>query len=309
MSSCAIQINIENCKNACLFCNPNGFTDSDEKNNSAIIIDIYKQAIDLSKKGFIDVEISGHDPIQFKHIITFMTWLRHIGFEQILLLTHGRTLYNLKFVKRLSRIANLTLMIPLYGSQERIHDSVTNSVGSFKETLQGIKNLKKLAPHIQLRLHTLIMKENICDVENILHLFLKLKPSQILVRPAFISINSFSQKSAVPYTSMIPVVRQAFAFCKKNFQDIFVFSDIPSCVFGFYDHHIVNGSVPTMASNYSVPGIHKTEMHGIPTYRLKQKLKICSECTYNDHCDGFLKDYVERFNMEQDVTIKPLIIY
>jgi len=306
MVDCAIQIENESCLNACIFCKPDGFKKSDKKNISEVAVSIYKQALNLRKHGFTDVELSGHDPLQFEKIVGFIVWLRKIGFKKITLATHGRNLCDAILTKKLNDAGLNFISIPLYGSNSKIHDAITQSSGSFNETIKGITNIKRYASSIQITLHTLIMNENITDLNKIIKLFSTFTPSYVQIRMPYISNSLFEKYSAISLSKLQQNVTKLFKLCEEVFGNRFSFGEIPYCIFGFYDSRIIHFSVPIMANNYSVPKKYQTNLHGIPKYRLKKKIKICKICKYNIQCEGFLNDYIEHFNLEYDCKLKPL---
>jgi MoaA/NifB/PqqE/SkfB family radical SAM enzyme len=267
---------------------------------------IYNQAISLRKNGFTNVELSGHDPIQLENIAGYVHWLKEIGFTEVLLLTHGRDLCDISLVKKLNIAGLDDVNIPFYGSHAEVHDVITNVHGSFKETLLGIQNIRKYAPDIQIYFHTLIMKENLRDIPNIIRLFAKFHPVDSEVKLPYIPYAYFAQHSALSYKHLKPHMKPLFDLCSELFGRKFAFIDIPFCILGFYDALIVHSGGPQMADNYSVPDMYKTEKHGVPSYRLYQKLKICKNCHYDSMCIGFIKDYVVRFKMENDPFYIPL---
>ena len=168
---CAIICEINSCRNRCLFCNPTGYRTNrviDKQELRDIETQLLTQAIGLNKKGYDTVEISGCDPIKYEKIARFITILKSsLNFKTVILSTHGRNLDSIKFVKKIKKSGLDELRIPLYGAKASVHDSITQEKGSFKETLSGIKNVKKYEPLTKITLTTLVMKQNYKSIPDI----------------------------------------------------------------------------------------------------------------------------------------------
>lgn len=115
------------------------------------------------------IEIAKHIPSDTKHltitggepfmigseIFSFMQYLKE-KFEdtEFLLLTNGRIFAIQKYVDLLVKHTpnNLVIAIPLHGSTDQIHDEITQSKNSFKQTVKGIKRLLKNKFRVELRI-------------------------------------------------------------------------------------------------------------------------------------------------------------
>ena len=83
------------------------------------------------------------------------------------LLTNGRVFGDYSFTKKFieSIPEDIELGIPVYGYNEVTHDAITQSVGSFKQTIVGIHNL--LHHNIDVELRIVLTKQNIEYVEKV----------------------------------------------------------------------------------------------------------------------------------------------
>ncbi len=306
MLKSAVIIDLNCCKNSCLFCNPQRLIKSKvcEKDLKNIEIKLLRQAGDLYKKGLNRyVEISGSDPIEYRKIAPFINYLKNeLKCGTVMLSTHGRDLHNEKLVKDLKRAGLDELRIPLYGSTATVHDSVTQERGSFKETLKGIKNIVKHAPAIKMKISSLIMKQNHRDLLKTFNLANEYA-SEIMFSIPCISNLRYAQKFALPFEKIRNSLLSLLALSEKT-EKPFSISDIPFCVFGFFRKNIINlTGPPATSSAYSIPDVYKSGIANLPNYRVKRRLRICDSCYFRFKCDGFFNNYLDLFGVP---PFKPL---
>lgn len=119
--------------------------------------------------------ITGGEPFMIgSEIFAFLQYLKE-KFEEteFLLLTNGRIFAIQKYVDLMVQHApnNLIVAIPLHGSTFQIHDQITNSKDSFKQTVKGIKRLLNNKIHVEIRI--VISKLNVCDFQAIADFIIK----------------------------------------------------------------------------------------------------------------------------------------
>lgn len=102
------------------------------------------------------INITGGEPtLEKDRFVVVMSRLRekfqHTEFQ---LLTNGRSLADKAFLDRLISFMpyNIRIAIPLHSSNEWLHDSITQSKGSFKQTDYAIRNLLDAQQKVELRI-------------------------------------------------------------------------------------------------------------------------------------------------------------
>ena len=217
------------CSNNCVFCGHiNKKPDQEIRKQE---IGIAKDLINYRKQGYSKIEISGGDPIEYDKIVSLVRYIKKIGFNDILLNTHGKMLSDQSLAKELVSSGITLFRIPIYGSKAKIHDSVTQAEGSFDETIEGIKNITKINLSARLMLHTLVLQQNKEDIFNIFKLALKLKMNHFTISVACVADNDYSYY--VPYKDLKPYLKDLIKYIFDNDIKNVNFSDIPHCVFGF----------------------------------------------------------------------------
>jgi MoaA/NifB/PqqE/SkfB family radical SAM enzyme len=287
------------CSNSCMFCQKN----QHEKNYFELKIKFVeslakdfrefrnnlKNVGELKKKNFNFIEISGGDPLESIYTYQLIKRIKKAGFEDVQLSTHGMPLSDYEVAKKTVNSGITSLKIPLYGAKSLVHDGITQTKGSFKRTFEGLKNVKNINPNIKLILTTVLMKQNQKELEDLYKL------SQILYADLFVvetvKLSNKDYFYALNYAEQKKLIRNFFINNPERIKNM-KFVDYPYCVFGFFHEAIENYSaVPVFGSNYEVPDQFKTNIHGLPSYRNKKKLSICSKCKSTKGCDGVLSDY------------------
>ncbi|MHA2011670.1 MAG: radical SAM protein [Candidatus Helarchaeota archaeon] len=288
------------CSNNCVFCTAGGHKakESDIRKQE---INVAKNLIDFKKKQIKKIEISGSDPIEYKKLIPLVVYIKKLGFEFVQLSTHGKKLSDKKFLEKLILAGIDRFRIPIYGSDSKIHDSVTRCKGSFNETMTGIENIVKEYPNIELQISCLIVKQNKNDLINIVNLIKQYGINDFYFSIPCVPNNDYSYY--IPFKNLGKYVRKIYNYCiKKNININFM--EIPYCVFGFFDDRINNFSKPPSLGKYCQPPKEfRSLKKDWPTYRVKKKLNICNRCKYKDFCDGFFINDIDKFGIG---NLKPI---
>ncbi len=106
-------------------------------------------------QGAPHLTITGGEPTLLKEGLfdVFDSIRENLPDTECLILTNGRTLSNVPYFESLiNHLPPKTLFgIPLYGPNASIHDSITQSNGSFFQTVQGLHNLQQKGIPFELR--------------------------------------------------------------------------------------------------------------------------------------------------------------
>ena len=118
--------------------------------------------------------ITGGEPfLMGEQIFTFLHYLKEkFDGTEFLFLTNGRIFAVEKYLQQFCETApgNSIVAIPVHGSCQQIHDAITRTDGSFKQTILGIKKLLKKGVPVEVRL--VVSKKNVEDFDNIADLII-----------------------------------------------------------------------------------------------------------------------------------------
>ncbi|MBU0758344.1 MAG: DUF362 domain-containing protein [Nanoarchaeota archaeon] len=293
--SCGIVLS-PGCMNNCIFC---GIPQKVSLENIKRIDNIVKNKLlkdidEYARQGYRIIDISGGDPGEYPNLFRLVEHLKKKGFTKIQLSTHGRTLSDRAFVEALVQAGLTNVRLPLYGSNQRIHDLITKSDGSFNDTMQGIRYLKK-TKKVKLLISSLVFHQNKDDLLNIADLFHFLKPEQSNFSMACIT-NKEVLDDYVPYKDIGKYFIPLFSYIEKRKLNTQIL-DVPYCIFGKESDRIENrSSIPTNMGKYSQPPkVFNSGIQNLPIYRIKKKTVICSKCDLTENCDGFFANDIDRF--------------
>jgi len=227
---------------------------------------------------------------------------KSLGYKEIQIQTNGRMFSNLDFCKKTIEAGATQFSPALHGYCEEQHDYLTQAKGSFKQTVKGIMNLKKLNQVVIT--NSVIVKSNYRDCEKIAKLFVKLGVNQFQL--AFVHAMGNALKN---FDNIVPNITLASEEIKKGL-DVGIRAKI-NCM--------VEGLAPCLMKGYegylSEIYIPKTEIRGKDFQNTnnftkqrreysKAKFEQCRGCKYNEECEGPWREYPERRGNKEFVPVK-----
>jgi MoaA/NifB/PqqE/SkfB family radical SAM enzyme len=273
-------------------------------------IDVYKNLQDHKRNGIKMIEISGSDPIEYQKIIELIRYIKKEGFSFVQLSTHGTKLSDKNFLKKMISSGVNKIRVPLYGSNKKVHDSITRKEGSFEKLVEGIKNLIKSNQAIEIQVSSLILKQNKDDLQNIVDFVdsLGIKDFYFGI-PCIPSVLEDVTNWYLPLKKLEKIIQNLYYYSLKVNKD-FRFFDIPFCLFGdFNSKNICNISKPPSMGKYNQPPkIHKTEILDMPAYRVKKHFSFCKKCVAQDYCDGFFVNDIKKYGIGNIKIPKDFIV-
>ena len=141
------------CQNDCIHCYAGGPHETPELNTQQ-----WKQVIDrLSDIGIFTVTFTGGEPTLREDLLELILYAQEKGMVTGLI-TNGRKLKDKEYVEKLHQAGLDFVQITLESHKPLIHDSMTNSKGSWKETLAGIRNA--VQSQLYVSTNTTLSKQN-----------------------------------------------------------------------------------------------------------------------------------------------------
>ncbi|MDP1845158.1 MAG: radical SAM protein [Candidatus Moranbacteria bacterium] len=170
---------VSHCDLNCVFCS--GAVSSRDKiskmKNEKVVFDLddLKFYLLLIRECYPDAVrlcIGGNEPLKCDGILQIIRHAKKIGFKKISLETTGMELASGSFTNLIVRSGVGRFELPIYGQNQKIHDQITRTKGSFNKLMNAIKNLKK-NPNVEIVLHSLLLKQNYSVVPDIYKFIVK----------------------------------------------------------------------------------------------------------------------------------------
>lgn len=262
---------IKKCNNNCIMCtNVMPYKGKEIKNNE--IIDIIKKTKDNT------IIITGGEPTLKKNLIPI---LKYINLTKpnvnITLITNARFFYYDKVIKHFLKIKKLKIITELYASNEKLHDNITKTKNSFKETFKGIKNL--INNKIDVELRVVINKLNYKDTPSLIKLYNEEfeKVNTITLFPIDFVGNAAINFNKLKYTykKITPYIEKAIDICPNKIN----LYHIPFC---------------TISKKYWKNIQSVTVIENRITFS-----KLCKNCKFEDKCPRIWKSYANKIGLQE----------
>lgn len=259
------------CNQNCIFC-------CTEKNQTRQSLQKIRKAI-LSAKDTIS--IGRWEPTLSKDLLRWVKMARDRGISQIILRTNGVKLSNPALARSLVEAGVTLFHVNFPSHNERLSDALTQSKGSFRKRVQGVRNVLDFGGGNNAALVFVITSFNYHTMAQYARFVSREFPDV-----AYIEFNLVCQlgrargrKSLVPkYTQVQPHLAAAAKLCMYYRINFFV-DDIPLCFMNGFEHASID------ARNLA---------RGIDTNvaKVKVRQKQCRKCSLSSLCAGPKAEYV-----------------
>ena len=260
-----------------------------------------KAAIKKAKKACAAIVFTGGEATLRGDFFELVSYAKDLGFKSIQIQTNGRMFAYLDFCRK-AILAGATEFSPaLHGDTAKLHDLLTNAPGSFKQTLEGIRNLKKLGQRVLT--NTVITSKNYKRLPAIARLLVSLGVDQFQF--AFIHIAGTADKNKdwiVPKKFQImPYVKKGLDIGIKAGKQVMT-EAIPYCLMSGYEGYVAEDIIPE-GQVVEYTGVIEDYSAFRKKYG-KGKTASCRHCVYFKRCEGPWKEYPALFGWEE---FKPVL--
>jgi len=286
------------CNNHCQFCvqgDKRNFCFHKEKEE---IKDSLREAY---KYGSDEVVFTGGEPTLHPDFLELIEYAKKLGFKEIQIQTNGRLFAYRDFCLKVIKAGATQFSPALHGPNAQIHDFLTTAEGSFKQTVQGIKNLRNLKQYVLT--NTVVTSTNAKYLPQIAQLLVDLDVNQFQF--AFIHIGGTAYRNR---DWIVPKKSEIIKYVKKGL-DIGIRAHkkvmteaIPYCLMKGYEEYIAEKIIPP--SIVYDAGFVVKDYHQYRRTKGKAKGPNCSRCKYFEICEGPWKEYPEIFGWDE---FKPVI--
>jgi MoaA/NifB/PqqE/SkfB family radical SAM enzyme len=287
-----IKINYQ-CNNRCLFC-------VQGRKREVLPFKSYSEISRAIKKsaheGITKIVLTGGEPALHPDILKIIKLAKDSGFQNIQIQSNGRMFAYLSFCIKAIKAGANEFALSLHGHKSHLHDYLTDAPGSFDQTVQGIKNLKKLGQ--EAILNTVITEYNYRFLPDIARLLVGLNVGQYQL--AFIHITGQAEENK---EKIVPRKKTIMPYVKKGL-DIGIKAGgrvmteaIPYCLMNGYENYIAEKVIPESK-------VHDIDfvIESFSDYRKnigKVKGPQCGRCKYFSICEGPWKEYPKLYGWSE----------
>jgi len=290
------------CNNNCIFCCDRNIKDGHIGLRRSFIF-LYKSPF-LTLSGFLkqkeklkhsdSILFTGGEPTLNKDLFHFVRMLKNLGYENIEIQTNGRLLSYHSFCLALLNSGINAVGVSIHGSNSRIHDILTRSRGSFKQTNKGLGNIISLKDRYKIRVYTnfTINKINYKDIYNYLEMQLSFKKiDDIVINPLMYVGNAkiYYDRLFVSYTEIAEYAKRAIdKLIKNGASTLFKIKllSMPYCLMKGYENYIGMWREHIIIRNGALDKTSQASR--------TEKSDKCKLCKHYEVCAGIDGLYVER---------------
>ena len=284
------------CINDCLFC-----VVADKRNfGNKSTQQIKEELAGSFDDGVREVVFTGGEVTVRQDIFEIVSFAKELGYKNIQIQTNGRRFSSMDFSKKMV-IAGMTECSPaIHGHNAKIHDCLTQRPGSWRQTVLGIYNLKKIG--IRIITNTVVTKQNYRHLPDIARLLTKLRVLQYQF--AFVHIMGNALKF---YREVVPSVSQVAPYIKQGI-DIGIKAGlrvmveaVPFCLMKGYEKYLSEYYIPS--TQLKEVGWQIDNFEWVRKNEAKIKFSFCLECKWYAECEGPWKEYPQLFGSKEFIPV------
>jgi MoaA/NifB/PqqE/SkfB family radical SAM enzyme len=261
-----------------------------------IIKDIDK-AKKMKARGFA---FSGGEPTLRSDLPKLASYAKSIGLPHIEVQSNGRMYFYKKYCQKLINSGVNNFVISLHAPKEALHDRIMGAPGTFKQAVQGIRNLNELGQ--QVKINIVLTKLNYRHLEEHIKFLLNFDVEEFRLTMAMIEGNArVNPRKIIPRMSDVgPNICRAIDLVKDKAK-CYVYNMVPCLVPGHEQYINDLGQLDTILIGPEFETSLDESRKG-----KKIKAETCKKCKYDSVCYGVWKSYAEFFGLGE---LKPVKIY
>lgn len=253
--------------------------------------DLVRFLFENAEQGFTSVNLHGGEPTIHPKLFELLNLARLFGYPEVHIQTNGRKLKDPEFVRRLQESGVRLLIVSLHGFHAETQDLLAQVRGGFDETLEGIRNAKRLG--ISVRTNTVLTKQNLPELGQLVDLCGSLGVDHVNISnlhpvgSGFFAIDGMGPTMAETREALLPAVERLLALKRRVSLEGF-----PFCVVRPYHQLSIEWEKRDIRMMY-----HGSVYDNYDTY-MDQECRTygpsCGQCACRGACGGVYKEYVER---------------
>ncbi|MBL8175731.1 MAG: radical SAM protein [Bryobacterales bacterium] len=253
--------------------------------------DLVRFLFENAEQGYTSVNFHGGEPTIHPKLFELLNLARLFGYPEVHIQTNGRKLKDSEFVRKLQEGGVRLFIVSLHGFHAETQDMLAQVRGGFEETLEGIRNAKRLG--IPVRTNTVLTKQNLYELDQLVGLCGELDVDHVNISnlhpvgSGFFAIDGMGPAMAETREVLLPAVERLLAMNRRVSLEGF-----PFCVVRPYQHLSIEWEKRDIRMMY-----HGSVYDNYDTY-MDQECRTygpaCQQCSCRGLCGGVYKEYAER---------------
>jgi len=291
------------CNNQCIFCIDAGKRNLPGKSTQ----EIKEEMAEAKKRGSTYLELIGGELTVRKDALLLVGFAKELGFKVISTATNGRMYSYLDYTKKMINAGLTHIIFSIHGHGAKLHDSLTQSPGSFKQLLDGLENFKKLG-FKNIGSNTTIVKQNYKKLPQIGGFIYRagIKNAEfIFVDPNYGGAKINFKKLVPKISEIAPYVKKCLDIGKKHKLGHWHIRYVPLCYFQDYLDQISElDEVKKFQTEHLAPDFVNYDVEGSRSVVGRVKTQRCKGCKLYNICEGIWREYYKQLG---DRELKPVI--
>jgi len=255
-------------------------------------------------RGVREVVLTGGECTVREDIVDIVKFARDLGYWFIQIQTNGRTFASVDFCKKMLSAGMNEFSPALHGHTAELHDFLTRKKGSFRQTVLGIYNVRKITKgKIRILTNTVINKYNYKFLPDIADLLVRLGVNQYQF--AFVHAMGNARKDfedIVPRkTDILPYLKKGLDVGRDKGMPVMA-EAMPLCLMKGYESCVSEFYIPP--TEVRERGLTIERFEEVRIKEGKMKFHQCSLCKYCNVCEGPWKEYPLYYG---DSEFKPVL--
>jgi MoaA/NifB/PqqE/SkfB family radical SAM enzyme len=254
-------------------------------------------------QGYEAVSLHGGEATIRRDFLEILDEIRELGYPTVFLMTNARKLARMDYARTVVDLGVSLFIVSMHGANAITQDRISQSLGSFDQAVQGMRNLKELGAEV--RTNTVVCKDNVTELPEIVELCLDLGADQINLSALHTSGTALRNFWDVTprYSEIRPYVLEA---CDRALRRArLLLEGFPQCTVPGYERHLVDWEQNKYKVLYRSFVMDDYEGHMDDFTRVKDER--CGGCAFDRVCGGVYKEYAEFIGWDefQPVTGTP----
>jgi MoaA/NifB/PqqE/SkfB family radical SAM enzyme len=258
--------------------------------------DYQEQILDCASRGCTYIVVTGGEPTVRRDFVGLVSFASSLGLY-IVLQTNGRAFCNPFLAKHACSYVN-EFVIALHGPNAEIHDSITRSMGSFNQTICGMRNIMSFGAR-KISGKIVLSRRNyprLCDTIKLLH-SLGIYRINVTFPHARGNAKTWFHEVVPRYAEVRPFIEEAIQYSDRCALRT-TFEAVLPCALTTrpLDMGLFSDFDEAKLAVKEVKQLHMaTQDWNQLRVSIKRKDEVCRSCRYDPSCEGYWSEYVDAY--------------